>query len=358
MTTLRQKIGQMLVMGFDGTRIEPGSEIWQWLSRDGLGGVLLCDYDIGKRRCGRNLVDVLQIQDLTQQLQDRAKAFNEELPLFIAIDYEGGSIDALKKIDDCMPTFSATQFARLPEKEQALQADLMAETLKILGFNVNFAPVVDLNLNDRQGIIGKLDRSYSADPREVIRHASTFVKGFTDYDILCCYKHFPGHGSATGDTHEGFVDVSDTFQASELEPYAVLLKNQPFAMVMTAHVINRKLDPQGLPATLSHSILTGLLREKMGFEGLIISDDLQMQAITNHYKLNDSLALTINAGADMIIFANQFASITPTEIIDRIEGLILERIVSASRIEQAFQRIKRVKQTIRTAVLPGKIELL
>ena len=113
---------------------------------------------------------------------------------------------------------------------------------------------------------------------------------FSRYGIACFYKHFPGHGSAVGDTHEGFVDVTDTFQSDELIPYYHLLQDvyKP-VMVMTAHVVNRQLDSQGLPATLSHEILTGLLRNTMGYDGVIISDDLQMQAISNHYSLEESL---------------------------------------------------------------------
>ena len=163
--------------------------------------------------------------------------------------------------------------------------------------------------------------------------------------ITCCYKHFPGHGSALGDTHQGFVDVTDTFDKAELEPYLQLLsKQEPPVMIMTAHVINRQLDASGLPATLSHPVLTGLLREKMGFEGVIISDDLQMQAITDHYSLADSLRLTINAGADMVIFGNQLGNHSATALIDIIENLVLEHAIDPNRIRQAFQRIKQLKQ--------------
>ena len=128
----------------------------------------------------------------------------------------------------------------------------MALTLKSLGFNLNFAPVVDLDLNDQQGIIGALKRSFSSNPEVVIRVAQQFVETFNRYGIMCAYKHFPGHGSAVGDTHAGFVDVTDTYQSCELIPYQGLVQDayKP-AMIMTAHVINKQLDSQGLPATLS-----------------------------------------------------------------------------------------------------------
>ena len=221
----------------------------------------------------------------------------------------------------------------------------MASTLHELGFNLNFAPVVDLNLNEEQGIIGKLHRSYSADPKHVIRAAAQFVKAFNEYGISCAYKHFPGHGSAIGDTHLGFVDVTDHYQPSELLPYAALLNDTllPPAMVMTAHVINRQLDASGMPATLSYPIITDLLRREIGFKGVIISDDLQMQAISDHYTLEESLRLTINAGADMVIFGNQLGRHTATEIIDCIEHLVQSGAINLSRIEEAYQRILYLK---------------
>jgi beta-N-acetylhexosaminidase len=181
----------------------------------------------------------------------------------------------------------------------------------------------------------------------VIRVARTFVDVFQRHGIACCYKHFPGHGSALGDTHKGFVDVTETFQIEELSPYYQLVQDvyKP-TMIMTAHVVNRHLDSHGLPATLSYEILTALLRETIGYDGVIISDDLQMQAITDHYSLEDALCLTINAGADMIIFANQLAKIMAPEVIGLIENLVLEQKIDPRRIEDAYRRIIRFKQQI------------
>jgi beta-N-acetylhexosaminidase len=177
--------------------------------------------------------------------------------------------------------------------------------------------------------------------------ARKFVDVFQRHGIACCYKHFPGHGSALDDTHKGFVDVTNTFKEEELIPYYQLVRDvyKP-TMIMTAHVVNKHLDRQGLPATLSHEILTGLLRKQMGYDGVIISDDLQMQAISDHYSLEDALCLTINAGADMIIFANQIDKITAPEVIEVIERLVLEQKIELQRIEDAYRRISRFKQQI------------
>lgn len=353
--TLRNKIGQMLIMGFHGCEINEHSPIAQWLSNDGLGGVLLFDKDVSTGLYGKNLKNQSQIKQLIRQLNHYSATNSSNsngLPLFVAIDYEGGAVDRLAKIEECMSTLTAVELAHLSSTALEEELGQMAITLQELGFNLNFAPVVDLDLNNEQGIIGKLKRSFSNDPEVVARVAAQFVDVFSRYGIACSYKHFPGHGSAVGDTHEGFVDVTDTFNANELVPYRRLLNDatKP-VMVMTAHVINRHLDSKGVPATLSHEILTGLLRENIGYGGVIISDDLQMQAISSHYSLEESLCLTINAGADMVIFANQLGSITAPEVVDCIEQLVLHKHIDQQRIDDAYRRIVRLKQQINCTAL-------
>lgn len=350
MITLRNKIGQMLIMGFHGCDINEQSNVAQWLSGDGLGGVLLFDIDLVTGTYGKNLKNPSQIKQLVSQLNhfssSEARA-NEQVALLIAIDYEGGSVDRLARLESCMPTLSARDLTQLSEAELNEELTQMAFTLKSLGFNLNFAPVVDLHLQDHQGIIGALGRSFSQDPEVVIRMAQSFVNVFSRYGIVCSYKHFPGHGSAVGDTHSGFVDVTDTYKSDELEPYYQLAKDSSKpVMIMTAHVVNRHLDDQGLPATLSKKMLDGLLRTTMEYDGVIVSDDLQMQAISDHYSLEESLCLTINAGADMMIFANQLGSNTAPEIIDCIEQLVLQQRIDPLRIDDAYRRVMRLKQQI------------
>lgn len=341
MTTLREKIAQMLIIGFPESEIHSHSPIAKWLQSDGLGGVILFDYNMQKRTFGKNLKNKAQIQQLNAQLRQLNK---HDTPLFIALDYEGGAVDRLKYIDGCHPTLTPLAQAHLSDDALHIEIQTMAKTLVDLGFNLNFSPVVDLSLNDQEGIIGKLERSYASSPHRVIEVASTSVRGFNEQGITCCYKHFPGHGSAVGDTHEGFVDVTDTYHTTELEPYAILSQDkQQKAMIMTAHVINRHLDPSGIPATLSYPILTGLLREELGYDGVIISDDLQMQAISDHYSLQASLQLTINAGADMVIFGNQLGKHTAPQVIDCIERLVTSGAIQPTRIDEAYQRIVTLK---------------
>lgn len=335
-------------MGFHGCEINEHSPVAQWLSDDGLGGVILFDKDLATDTYGKNLKAQSQIKHLTHQLNHYStNLIDNEMPLLIAIDYEGGAVDRLTMIDGCMSTLSAQELANLSETDLEEEFSQMASTLKSLGFNLNFAPVIDLHLNDQQGIIGKLRRSFSDNPDVVVRIARKFVDVFSRYGIACSYKHFPGHGSAVGDTHEGFVDVTDTFKTDELLPYYQLLLDvyKP-TMVMTAHVVNKHLDSQGFPATLSREILTGLLRETIGYDGVVISDDLQMQAISKHYSLEESLCLTINAGADMMIFANQLGTITAPQVIDCVEQLVIQNKIDQQRIDDAYRRVMRLKQQI------------
>ncbi|CAM4498797.1 MAG: Beta-hexosaminidase [Legionella sp.] len=349
--TLRNKIGQMLIMGFSGSEIHDRSPVAEWLSQDGLGGVILFDRDVVSGGYGKNLKNPQQIKQLIHQLNHySAQHYDEDserMPLFTAIDYEGGAIDQLTHVEDSIPTMSALSMAHLAE--DALEAELsqMAETISSLGFNLDFAPVVDLHMHDERGIIGAMQRSFSDNPEVVARLARQFVRVFRRYGVATCYKHFPGHGSAVGDSHEGFVDVTETFSDAELAPYYELVRDvdQP-TMIMTAHVINRNLDSQGVPATLSHAMLTDLLRKEMGYDGVIISDDLQMQAITDHYSLDKALQLTINAGSDMIIFSNQWDNITAPEVIERIEHLVLTQKIHSQRIEEAYRRVIRLKQSL------------
>ena len=307
----------------------------EWLQRDGLGGVLLFSYDLPNKRYGKNLQSCKQIKRLTEQLRHYAGSN----PLFIALDYEGGAIDRLALVEGCRSTMPPSELALLSNEALTTELNHMARTVAELGFNLNFAPVIDLNLNETDGIIGKLGRCFSSDPAIVSDRAQRFVRAFAEQGVMCAYKHFPGHGSAAFDTHEGCVDVTTCFQMAELEPYVTCGHDQRIpTMVMTAHVVNRQLDPSGLPATLSYTMLTTLLREKLGFKGIIVSDDLQMHAISNHYSLDDALQLTINAGADRLIFGNQLGNISATEVVDRIERLVLSGAIPEARIDDALRR--------------------
>ncbi|MCJ7681875.1 MAG: glycoside hydrolase family 3, partial [Candidatus Aminicenantes bacterium] len=224
------------------------------------------------------------------------------------------------------------------------QADSMGRLLFDLGFNINLAPVVDVNLNPDNPVIGKLERSFSADPAAVTRNAAAFIKGHRDFGVLCTLKHFPGHGSSKDDSHLGLVDITQTWQESELQPYRDLIRQGLADAVMTAHVFNSHLDPDS-PATLSRAVITGILREKLGFSGVIISDDMQMGAVVEEYGFEEAVERAVNAGVDILTFANN--SVFDEEIASKavltIKTLIQKGRIPENRIHESFRRIKRLK---------------
>ena len=351
---LKYKIAQMLCLGFDGKTLTETSSIAQDISTHGLGGVVLFDKNMRTQTCDKNIESPEQVLQLTQQLQAFAKRQTTHfsklpLPLFIAIDYEGGAVNRLKTECHFPLTLTPDAFAKLTPISAEEEAHYMSTTLQSLGINVNFAPLVDLNVNPENPIIGKLSRSFSDLPEIVIHNAYLLGKAYDAHNILFTYKHFPGHGSSEQDSHLGCVDVSTSWQETELVPYQELLKRpiQP-TFIMTAHVINRKIDPQGLPATLSYATLTGLLREKLGFQGIILADDLQMSAIAEHYGLEEALSLAVSAGVNMFIFGNQLTEYANSteDLVEIFYRQIVDHKIERAQIEASFQKILCAKQQL------------
>lgn len=311
---LRDKIGQMLLIGFKGKTVNEQSLIVKTIQQNNIGGVILFDYDYQTKTYDRNIESPQQIQQLNKDLQffnsqGNIQYHRQALPLLISLDYEGGKVNRLGPQYGFPETISAAEVGKKPILEAESIAEAMALTLSEAGFNLNFAPVLDVNVNPDNPIIGKKERSFSSDAKLVGRYAEVYSRHFLNHHIQCVYKHFPGHGSSSKDSHLGFVDVTDTWQSYELQPYQDLLNtNSSCEVVMTAHIINRQLDDSGLPATLSHKILTGILRNQLNFKGVIVTDDMQMKAISENYGLEQALVLTINAGADMLIFGNNLSN--------------------------------------------------
>lgn len=351
---LRDKIGQMLLIGFDGKQVNAQSEIVKSIEKDNLGGVILFDYNQQTNTFDKNIESPAQVKKLNHDLQSFAQKANAEyhrpnLPLLISVDYEGGLVARLSEQYGFPATLTAAEVGKRGVKAVEANAQLMSQTLVESGFNLDFAPLVDVNVNPNNPVIAKKERSFSCDPDIVIRNARIYSRHFLKQGIQCVYKHFPGHGSSTADSHLGFVDVSDTWQPYELKPYQWLLnKNFSCGMIMSAHIVNRRLDDSGLPATLSHKILTDLLRHKLHFNGVIITDDMQMKAISDHYGLEQSLVLAINAGADMLIFGNALTAKAqdPEQLINIIEAKVHSGEISQSRINEAYQHIVTFKQSL------------
>ncbi len=333
-------IGQMLMLGFRGESAGEENPVLREIRSGRLGGIILFDRDVVTGEPGGNIRSPSQLRELTRRLQEAAPE-----PLLIAIDQEGGKVSRLRK-ERGFPEFPSAQ--SLGETgSQALSREVArntARTLASCGVNFNLAPVVDLASNPDNPVIARYGRSFSAAPATVARHAREVILGHRQEGVLCALKHFPGHGSSGKDSHLEMVDVTRSWAEEELSPYRRLIAEGLAEAVMTAHVFNARLDPQ-YPATLSVSTIGGLLRRDMGFEGVVISDDMQMAAISRHYGLEKALELAINAGVDLLLFANTNSDrlIDAPTAVGTIRRLVESGRVHPRRIAEAAERVRRMK---------------
>ena len=340
---IEEKIGQMLIIGFRGQSLEAVPDLKNDLTKNRVGGVILFDYDMLSKQRGRNIVNPQQLVALISQLKNAS-----EIPLFIMIDQEGGQVARLNEHNGFERGLSAGTFGKSENWLKNLSSiRKIAEQLYQSGVNVNLAPVVDLCINPDNPVINKLERCYSKDPEQTTQMASIFIDAHKNKNILTVLKHFPGHGSSDGDTHEGYVDISSNWSAVELLPFQNLINMNKADMIMVAHVFNSKIDPI-FPASLSIDTITNLLIHKMGYQGLIISDDLQMAALTDHFSEKDILYRAIMAGNDLLIYGNnlRYKSDLLNRKIKLINELIHEGKISEARIDKSWQKILRVKNRL------------
>lgn len=337
-------VGQMLMVGFRGTELPERDPFLRQLEELHLGGVVLFDYDVPSRSPVRNILDSVQVRRLTERLHASSST-----PLLIAIDQEGGKIARLKPARGFPPTLSQARLGNLDDEGTTRDnARTIGTTLRDLGINVNFAPVLDLAVNPENPVIAKLERSYGPGTERVVRHARWTIEEFHKAGILSAVKHFPGHGSSLQDSHLGLPDVSRAWQEDEIEPFRLLIGEGLPDLVMTAHLFNQRWDRK-YPATLSHQVITGLLRGKLGFQGVIVSDDLQMAAITKQYGLEETVELAVKAGVDILLVGNNQEydpSVVP-RVTQTLKSLVTEGRIARERIEASYDRISRLKQKLK-----------
>lgn len=345
---LRRKIGRMLVVGFRGTTLTASDPFLAAISAGELGGVILFDRDGGTGKPPRNIAAPAQLAALTTTLRTAALHGPIGAELLIAVDQEGGRVARLNPGNGFPATQSAADLgAKNDIGHTSDAATLTAITLAGAGINVNLAPVVDLNLNPTNPAIGALGRSYSADPAVVVANATAVIQAEQGAGILMAIKHFPGEGSATGNTDKGVVDVTATWTDVELDPFRELIAAGVPDAVMVGHIVNDQLDP-GQPASLSRPTVTDLLRGQLGWEGVVISDDLQAAAITLAYGEAEAVALSIEAGTDLLLFANQagYDGAIVEHVIGHVLGFIAEGRISEARLDESIARIKRLFPTV------------
>ena len=341
---LELMIGQLLILGFDGNEAgQPAPKrIAKHLAAGRLGGVVFF---------GRNIKSAKAVQGLTGMfLSEGLKSGH--VPL-IAIDQEGGEVQRLHSkhgVDDVPP---ASDIAKEGPKAALSVYSAMARSLKEFGFNLNFGPVVDVNINPANPIIGARGRSFSTNPDVVTEFAAAFILAHADQGILTSVKHFPGHGSSTRDSHKGQVDISKTWKVKEeLKPYKELIKTGMVDMIMTGHLnLNMYSSPDDpRPASLSPMLINELLRspDQLGYQGVVITDDLEMKAVRNKWTFEERLIMALKAGNDILLNANSigFEADLSEKAIKYLVSAARDDSVLLNRIIQSYTRVITLKQRL------------
>jgi len=342
--SLDEKIGQMILVGFRGGEVDANHQIIEDIHKYKIGSVILFDYDVTLESRKRNIIDRKQVKDLTKRIQRES-----EIPLLITVDQEGGLVQRLKQRHGFNKVLSPEKVGKRNNLNFTYkESKKLAQDLESVGINLNFAPSADVNTNPDNPVIGKIERSYSSDPLKVSNHVAAFIKSHHDLNIGTTIKHFPGHGSSRGDSHKGFVDVTDTWSEIELIPFKNMINQGNVDILMSAHIFNGSLDPY-YPGTLSKSILDDLLRTELKYDGVIISDDMNMSAITDHYGFERAIELAINAGIDILLYGNNL--VYDKEIAKRvhttIKKLLNEERISIDQINKSFNRVMNLKKKLK-----------
>lgn len=352
--TVNEKVGQLLIFGIGGPKVGPVAKAH--IIKRLVGGVILYD---------KNIRDPEQLAKLTAALQEHSIKTPKGIPLLIAIDQEGGSVARLKKGATTLPgnlALGATRSVVLAEKA----GRLTGVELAAVGINMNFAPVIDVNTNPHNPVIGV--RSFGESPDLVAQMGTAYIRGIQANGVLATAKHFPGHGDTNVDSHKKLPIVfhdNVRMDTIELRPFRAAIR-AGVAAIMTAHILYPKLDPE-LPSTLSYTILTKLLRQKLGFNGLIITDDIEMQAIDAQYETGKAAVMAIQAGADIVlvpwdlkkqqrVYNTLRQAVRNGKISETRLNLSVRRVLKSKQACNAFDKREEYKQGISTAA--GPIEIL
>ena len=323
---LQRKIGQLFVTGFAGTIVTP--ELRAVAREFGLGGVVLFD---------RNIEAPLQVADIAFDVAN----FTQDIPAWLGVDQEGGNVARLRSPFTEWPAMGL--LGRSEDIELSGRfGQALAKELRLVGVTLDFAPVLDVNTNPRNPVIG--ERSLSKNVENVCNLGAAIIRSLQEFGVAACGKHFPGHGGTDVDSHKTLPVVERPFKEMkevELKPFEAAIAAN-VAAIMTAHVVYPSVD-DGVPATLSKRILTDILRDDMGFEGVIVSDDLEMAAITKHMSIAAATVKAVLSGCDLLLLCG-------TKIerqIEAIEALIYaveDSQISTDRIESALARGWRIKE--------------
>lgn len=317
-----EKLGQMMMIGIQGTKVDDNS--LYMLHQFHMGGVILFD---------RNMDSPEQVKQLTSDLQAQS---NEKVPLFIGIDEEGG--DVVRMAEKLTPPPSQKEIGATGDIEQAKTwAIKTAKSLKEMGINVNFAPVADVGSNDK--------RSYSTDTNTVIDFVRAATKGYQQENIIYSLKHFPGIGKGKVDSHidSSSIDVvKEVLMTEDILPFKTIIdENEPNDyFILVSHLKYPALDEE-YPASLSSKIMTDLLRNKLGYKGIIITDDMEMGAVANHNDFRSIGVNAVKAGADIVLVCHEYEH--QQEVYLGLLDAVNSGEISQERIDESVKRIIKVK---------------
>lgn len=323
-------IGPLFIAGMPGTKLDESTEI---LIRDHhLGGMILFS---------RNIEDPIQLATLCNDLQERAMRYHG-IPLFLAVDQEGGRVARLKEPFSLFPGNTAIGADPEPVEKAVAFARVTAEEMRLVGLNMDFAPVVDVRRGEPEKHLE--GRTFSDDTEKVALLGRTVIKVFQENGIMATAKHFPGLGKAALDPHHHFLTIeadADEIESVNLPPFLAAIE-EGVSAIMSSHAVYPALDPD-FPATLSHRILAELIREELGFEGLVITDDLEMGAIKKKWGVADGAVASFEAGADILLICEDQNLVL--ESIDMLKGKLMNGMIGFERFQQSLKRITKAKSS-------------
>jgi beta-N-acetylhexosaminidase len=333
---LADKVGQMMMVGFHGKSLSESPQLPTLISTYRIGSIVLLE---------ANAHDPQQVARLIAEAQELAIQTGSHIPLFVAINHEGGIVVRITEGVTGFPGNMAIAASGRPEYAYTAAA-LAAQELQAMGINMNLAPVLDVNDNPLNPIIGV--RSFGESPDLVVSLGRETIRGFQQNGVVAVAKHFPGHGSAAIDSHVGLPVINkpaSQLEQIELPPFQMAVREEVEA-IMTAHVVVPALEPTpGLPASLSTNILTGVLRDRMGFKGIIMTDSLGMVAIAAGWGQAQAAVEAVKAGADMVL------SVSPLEAQIAIHQALITAVqngeITSARIDESVLRVLRVKHKYR-----------
>ena len=321
-----EALGELFIMGLSGFEVSP--ETSKWMTEAKIGGIILFSH---------NYDTPAQLVELSAQIQEH----KTHLPLWIAVDQEGGKVQRFKKGFTRIPEATHIGAARSPKLAFEI-AEVISRELRAVGVNLNFCPIADIATNPKNPVIG--NRSFGENEEIVSKMVTSFIRGHLVHGVQPCVKHFPGHGDTSTDSHYALPRIDnpiEVLQKREFIPFKRAFRSK-CAMVMTAHILNSKLDPKW-PATLSHFILHNILREQLQYRGVIVSDDMEMKAIADHFGAQDAPRLALIAGCDMVIYRSEAAA---RIAYDSLKRSLVDGTLSAERVLEAARRIRALKSGI------------